>query len=339
MRILITGTSGLLGSHLTCYLIEKGYEVVGIRRPETDLSTFRRIAGTYRMTEEQWGPHLEWKTADILNITQLDEAMKDVDAVVHAAGVVSFLRKDRQRMLSVNQEGTANVVNACLHAGIGRLCHVSSTSVFPESAQMVNEAMEFDPDGKYSFYGLTKHLAELEVFRGQEEGLEVVIVNPCVILGFGDWNSGSSRLFKQAARSFPFYSDGANAFVGVQDVCAVIEKLVSSPARGRYLCISENLPFREIQNQMADAFQTNKPRVRVSRKMAGFIWRIASILRLFSIQTLISRESVRAANRVQRYDATKAVTELSIQFTPVSEVIKKTVKEYLLMKNGHGDEF
>lgn len=317
-----------MGSHLACYLVEKGYDVAGIRRKESDLSKFLMIKDCYQISDDVWNTHFNWKEADILDISSLDDATTGIDVVIHSAGLVSFLRKDQDKMLKINQEGTENVVNACLRSGVKKLVHVSSTSVFPSTDKVVDESMDFNPDGKFSYYGLTKHLAEMEVFRGQEEGLNVAIVNPSIILGFGDWNEGSSRLFKQSRKSFSFFSQGANAFVGVKDVCVVIEKLISRESSGRYLCVSENLSFRDVQNMMSDAFSSKRPTIRVGKGLTSLAWMIASLLRLFGIETMITRESARSANRIQRYDSSKVQTEFGVQFTPVETVIGEAVYCY-----------
>lgn len=323
MRIAITGATGFLGSHLACRLSLAGHDVVAIKRKDSDMAQFHQIRAVYGDQVS-----VEWCVADIRDLISLDDAFNNTDQVVHCAGMVSFLKKDSDRLLEVNQHGTANVVDACLKANVKRLCHVSSTSVFPSSDKTVDESFDFNPDGPHSKYGLSKHLAELEVFRGAEEGLNTVIINPSIILGYGDWNQGPCKLFHHIAGGFRFYSTGANAFVGVEDVCNAIEGLLQSDVSGRYLCTAENLPFKTIFDWMAEGFGTRPPSVRVGKSLNSLAWRIASCLRFFGIETMITRESARSANSVQKYSSEKLRSTLVMKFRPIHEVITESAERY-----------
>lgn len=331
MANLVTGGTGLLGAHLICELLMKGQEVKAIRRNTSSLYQFNLIADNKLGKDSKSLQNLSWLDCDVLDTPGLIEAMHGVDHVYHCAGLVSFLRRDRDRMLDINQGGTANVVNACLASGISRLCHVSSTSALgPVKGvdDLITEQTEFDPDSKPSFYGLTKHLSELEVLRGSEEGLSTVIINPSVILGFGTVQSGTPRLFVNAWRNFPFYSTGANAFVGVDDVTECMIRLANSELTGRYLCLSENLSFRDVFNAMADEMGKRRPRFKAGKAFAGTAWRVAGVLRMLGINSLLSRESANSAGSVKRYSNQKISEVLEYRFTPVKEVIHKLAPLY-----------
>ena len=175
--ILVTGGSGLLGKALLDMLISKG-------------ETVKAIYHTSPLSYPD-SPRLIPVSCDILDVYALEDVMKDVTEVYHCAGVVSFSPRDEKKLYAVNVEGTANVVNACLIAGIQKLLHVSSVAALGRirPGEMINEKMQWTPETSNSKYGHSKYMGEMEVWRGVAEGLNAVVVNPAIILGPGDWNA------------------------------------------------------------------------------------------------------------------------------------------------------
>ena len=246
--IFITGASGLLGASLIETLVNSH-----------DGATDLQIRALYRkqIPAIKFAEKIEWIEGDILDVVVLEEALKGVSEVYHCAAIVSFDPKQKQRMHATNIDGTANVVNACIDANIKKLLFVSSVAALGRIREdgPINETMNWSEETSNSEYGKTKYLAEMEVWRGIGEGLDAVIVNPVIILGSGDWNGGSSGIFKSAYNEFPWYTDGMSGFVDVLDVVDAMQILMESNVVGqRYVLSAENIHYRDIFNAIAKAF-------------------------------------------------------------------------------------
>ena len=203
--VLVTGGAGFVGAYVVRDLIRHGYVVKALRRKAVipfyiDADILRQV---------------NWIDCDILDIFALEEAMKNTDAVIHTAAKVSFHEKDRHELFATNVEGTANVVNMALEHNVKRFIHVSSVASLGKrnNGSVVNEDSKWQENKLNTNYAVSKYYGEMEVWRGIAEGLNAVIVNPSTILGYGDWNSSSNALFKNAYNGFPWYTNGVNGFV------------------------------------------------------------------------------------------------------------------------------
>jgi len=204
--VLVTGGAGLVGKELITQLLGKGKSVVAIYN-KTPLHNFNT-------------PLLQQVHCSILDIAGLEEIMHGVQQVYHCAALVNFNPTRKRELFKINIEGTANVVNASINAGVKKMVHVSSVSALGRMREneTVTEEMMWTEESSNSLYGKTKYLGEMEVWRGTGEGLEAVIVNPSLILGGGDWTKGSSEIFRSVYKEFPWYTEGVTGVVDVKDV-------------------------------------------------------------------------------------------------------------------------
>ncbi|MBC2837906.1 NAD-dependent epimerase/dehydratase family protein [Robiginitalea sp. SC105] len=257
--VLVTGATGLVGSHLLMELVRSGQPVRALHRMESDLERVRNLfAWTDPALEGAWG-QIDWFEADISDIPALEAAFEGVEKVFHCAGYISFDPADRSLLQKVNFEGTRNVVNTCLAFGVRRLCHVSSIATIGGHGMPVTEEDPWDP-ARTNVYSTSKYLAEMEAWRGSQEGLETVIVNPGVILGTGQYEEGSGRLFEAVHRGLRYYPPGATGFVTVGDVVRAMCGLMESGHSGeRYILVNENLTYRELLGRIARAFGRKPP--------------------------------------------------------------------------------
>ena len=207
--ILITGATGLLGSYIARYLVAAGLPVRAIKRATSDLSLLAEAKD-----------QIEWVDADVLNIPSLEDAFQGVSYIYHSAAAISFKKSERERMMKINIEGTANVVNVANYMGVQRLLHVSSVAALGKGKTdtMLNEDAVWEDSPYDTGYGLSKYLGELEVWRGMVEGLDAVIINPSTILGAGRWSDSSTRIFSKVEEGLSFYPKGSNGYVDVRDV-------------------------------------------------------------------------------------------------------------------------
>jgi nucleoside-diphosphate-sugar epimerase len=299
-----------------------------------DGATDLQIRALYRkqIPSIQFAEKIEWIEGDILDVVVLEEALKGVSEVYHCAAIVSFDPKQKQRMHATNIDGTANVVNACIDAGIKKLLFVSSVAALGRIREdgPINETMNWSEETSNSEYGKTKYLAEMEVWRGIGEGLDAVIVNPVIILGSGDWNGGSSGIFKSAYNRFPWYTNGASGFVDVKDVTTAMKALMKSDISAqRFIISGHNTPYRTIFNLIADAFKVPRPYKRVTPLLASIVWRLEAVKAFFTGSSpLLTKETTLTAQAVVNFDNTKLLKALPhFSYTPLENTITRVVEE------------
>lgn len=322
--ILLTGATGLVGSFVAKRLVGDGHRVRALVRPNADQGLLNDVS-------EQ----LDWAEGDILDVLSLENALDGVTHVVHAAAVVSFVPRDRAAMYRVNVEGTANVVNACLRAGVSKLLHVSSVAALgrparpnPTGPTVITEESKWEESPLNSHYAKSKYRAELEVWRGASEGLPVAVVNPSVILGEGDWGRSSTQLFKYAFDEHRFYPEGTLNFVDVLDVAeASVRLLFSEIENERFILNAGAVPYREFLEKTAGAFGKKPPMQRVPRAATALLWRLEALRSfLTGSAPLLTRETAQSASHSFFYPHQKVRNATGLQFRTLDETIERVVR-------------
>jgi dihydroflavonol-4-reductase len=293
--VLVTGGAGLLGKELITQLLAKGKQVRAIYN-KTAIDGFH-------------SPAFEQVQCNILDVVGMEEAMAAVEEVYHCAAIITFNPKRKMELFKINIEGTANIVNAALDAGVKKMIYVSSVAAMGRirEDELINETMNWTEETSNSNYGQSKYLAELEVWRGIGEGLNAVMVNPVVILGAGDWNYGSSQIFRNVYNEFPWYSEGTTGFVDVRDVAAVMIQLMESNITAqRFILSAENRSFRDLFNLIANAFNKKPPQKKVTPLIAKIVWRLESLKSKFTGKDpLVTKETARTAMVKVNFDNSK----------------------------------
>ncbi|MEO8854231.1 MAG: NAD-dependent epimerase/dehydratase family protein, partial [Ginsengibacter sp.] len=277
-------------------------------------------------------PELETVSCDILDVVSLEKVMQGIEYVYHCAALVSYDPKDRQRLLKINIEGTANVVNACTNEGIEKLVHVSSVAALGRirPGEMVTEKMNWTEESSNSIYGKSKYYGEMEVWRGVAEGMKAVIVNPSLILGGDNWETGSSAIFKNAFNEFKWYTEGVSGCVDVRDVARAMILLMKSDISGkRFILSGENVPFRELFTSIAKCFGKKPPHKKVTPFLAELIWRLeAAKGMLTGGNRLLTKETVYTAQAKVYFDNSKILKALpQFHFTEIKNTIEFTCKQ------------
>ena len=316
--IFVTGASGLVGSHLIQSLLSKGKKVRAL---------YRQAVPVFAGAEQ-----CDWVKGDILDPIGLNEALEGVDCVYHCAAIVSFAPGAAAKMLHSNVEGTANVANACLTQKVKKLIFVSSVAALGRirETEAIDESMHWTPETSNSVYGQSKYLAELEVWRAMEEGLPMAIVNPVIILGAGDWNNGSSGIFKSAYNEFPWYTGGMSGFVDVLDVVDAMQLLMESDITGqRYVLSADNLAYRSLFNSIATAFNKCLPTKKVTPFLAGIVWRLEAIKGFFTRKApLLTKETAATAQATVRFNNQKFLKAFpNFQYRKLEDTIIRVANE------------
>lgn len=331
--ILVTGGTGLVGTHLLFYLLQKEDKVRVLKRPGSRVDKVIQTFSYYSSHPELLFSKIEWVEGDILDIRSLTEAMRGVQQVYHAAAMVSFDPDDTDILLEVNISGTANVVNACLDTGVKKLAFVSSVAALgrAENKGITNEESEWKFGKDLSAYAVSKFEAEREVWRGMAEGLPAVIVNPTIILGPGDFNRGSSKMFQTVYNGLKVYTPGINGYVDVNDVARALVLLMESDISGeRFILNGENLSYQALFGVMASALGVEAPRIKAGRVLSEITWRLMKVQAFLTGKSpLITKFTARTANSVYRYSNEKFVKATGMHFTPIAKTIQQTAKIFL----------
>ena len=335
--VFLTGGTGLIGSHLLYELCCRGKKVRALKRRSSNTGQVLKVFGYYSDQAENLFSNIDWVDGDLFDVEKLEILLNEAEEVYHCAAMMSFRSSDRASMISNNVETTANLVNAALNAKVKRFCHVSSNSALGKSKTgiPVTEEIAWVPSKKNSGYSESKFLSEMEVWRGIEEGLKAVIVNPSIVIGPGDWNRSSPRLFSKVWKGMKFYTEGTTGFIGIKDVVSAIMTLMepqnfSQHKNQRFLLSSHNLKFRDFFSLTARALGKPEPVIPASDFMLEIAWRAASLVSLLTgKEPAVTKEAVAGANRTFLFDGSKITRETGFQYNPIEESITETARCFL----------
>ncbi len=330
--IFVTGGTGLIGSHLLFELAKTGRRIKALKR---ETSNIQQVLKTFSYCDEQAESlfeKIEWVNGDILDYFGLEKLLKEVDEVYHCAAIVSFDPKQRKKMIANNVEGTENLVNAALENKVKKLCHVSSVAALGrlQNGHLVSEETNWVPSKRVSGYSESKFFSETEVWRGIEEGLDAVIVNPSIVLGPGNWDAGSSKFFKTIWDGMKFYTKGVTGFVDVKDVAKAMVLLMEESnfekcKNQRFLLNAENRSYQKFFYEIADELGKARPKYFASNLMLGLAWRAAALFgKISGKYGSITREAVSGSNRINNFDGSKITQYIDFSYQPVSESIRQT---------------
>jgi nucleoside-diphosphate-sugar epimerase len=331
--ILVTGGTGLVGSHLLAELVKQNQAIRAIYRSEEKLKLAKNVFSYYFEEFDDKFSKIEWVKADINDVPSLELAFKNINYVYHCAAIVSFNEKDYQSMRKTNIEGTANMINLSIANNIKKFCYVSSIATIEKNTKkesLITEENEWNKESNNYGYAITKYGAEMEVWRGSQEGLRVVVVNPGVILGSGFWYSGPGELFTKMYNGFKFYTEGITGFVGVKDVVKTMIQLMESDIKNeRFILISENKSFKNLFFKIADTFNKNRPSIKVGKTLSNIAWRIEKVKSLISGKPpLITKHSASASLSTYQYDSGKIKKYLNYKFESLDKTIQDACKNF-----------
>ncbi len=319
-RVLVTGGTGFIGSNLAIALRSEGHDVRILRRPDSDL---RAIGDA----------DVEHCIGDVRDPDSIARAMKGCDTVFHTAAIVSYWRKDRARMYDVNIGGTRNVVQACLEAGVEKLVHTSSVAAigFPEHGSSADENNVFNW-GPYNVgYRISKHEAELEIWRGVKIGLPAVIVNPSIVIGPGDIHFNGGQIIRDIySKRLFFYIDGGANITYIDDV---VRGHIAAARRGRigerYILCGENLLLKDVFRITAEVVGGIVPKFRLSQRAVTIAATMAELVGiLMRTKPWVTRELVARAGTLYYFTSGKAQRELGFTITPFRSAAEKTFAWY-----------
>ncbi len=323
--IFVTGGTGLVGSHVLLNLAQSGKEFKALKRANSSLDICKSVFDYYNA--DDLFPQIIWVDGDVNDIPSLESGMQNCERVLHCAAIVSFQPSDADLLKKVNIEGTANVMNVALSSGVKKVGFVSSIAALGRNSTegIVDEECHFKATKLDSNYALSKYYAEQEVWRASQEGLEVVIVNPSVILGPGDWNKGSSQIFQKIHSGLKFYTPGSTGYVDVVDVAnSLVALLFADVKNERFIVNGANLKYRDCFDRIAIALNKPKATIKVTPLLKEIAWRM-EVVRSFITgkKPLITKETADSAMMESSYSTAKIKKLISFKFTDIDATIKK----------------
>ncbi|MGJ8743402.1 NAD-dependent epimerase/dehydratase family protein [Polaribacter sp.] len=325
--ILVTGGTGLVGAHLLYHLLKNDDKVRAIYRSEEKIEKVKEVFSYYD-NDVSLISKIEWFKADITDVPAMIPAFVGIKKVYHCAAFISFNPKDYREMRKVNIHGTAIIVNLAIDAKIDKICFVGSIASVGDAlnGNLITEENEWNKEQDNSGYSITKFGAEMEIWRASQEGVEVVIVNPGVILGSGFWESGSGKLFSQIYKDFSYFTEGITGFVSVKDVVKAMVLLMNSEVKNqRFILVSENKSYKEIFFLMADAFNKKRPSIRIKKWQTAIFWRVSYLLsKITRKEPLLGKYAAISAHEISKYSSEKIENTLHFKFEKIAATITET---------------
>ena len=332
LMILVTGGTGLVGSHLLYKLTLNEEKIIAIYRNIETLERVKNVFGYYTDDTTILFNKIEWIQADITDIPALEIAFQGITNVYHCAANLSFNTKNYEASKATNVIGTANIVNFCLSEKIEKLCYVSSVATLGEDTiKPITETTHWNPENnKNNIYAITKYNAELEVWRGTQEGLNAVIVNPGVIMGAGFWNNGTGEIFSKIANGFGYYTSGSVGIIDVNDVADVMINLMHTNIKNeKFILISENISYQKLVSEINQHLNPNQKLTELKKWQLVVFYQFEKIKYLFlKGDSSLSNVAINSSFKNLNYDASKIKKAISFKFTSVSNSIQQIAKQH-----------
>lgn len=324
-RVLVTGGSGFVGTYIVRALLKRHYKVRVLVRPNSDLRLLKDVLQEIEVVE-----------GDLLDIFSLETSMKEVDYLINAAAVVSHQKTNRKRMLQVAIQGTGDLADTALRCGIKKMIHISSIAALGRMQKIndIDESQIFSHSKFDTTYGLSKFLAEQEIWRAIAEGLPAIILNPSFIIGAGKWDRSTPKYFDKIYQGMHHFPTGINGFVDVRDVAMATLSAMESPVVGeRFIINAENWSYENLFKAIGDGLK-----VKTSWKMISPVlkflhkWTNFPPIKYVSILYSLQNDFLQIASTVSKYHNEKSIAQLKIIYTPVHKSIEETCEVYLQSK-------
>lgn len=326
--ILVTGATGLIGAHLTAHLLLQNKDVIALKRPNSKTENIKEILSFYTPEYNALFNKIRFVDGDVTDIFSVLDALEGVDEVYHCAGMVSFEEKKIKELLHVNEFGTANMVNACLEKEVKQFCHVSSVATMPnhDKKTIIDETVFWKSSPENGAYAISKYNAEREVWRGNEEGLAVCIINPSVVIGAGCWGQSSTKMFDECYKGTRFYTNGSTGFVDVRDVVRTMITLMEQKVIGkRFVVNGENKKFKEVVDLLHTEFGKKLPRIEAGK----FLLKAGGLLeRIFMSEPRLNKQVIDALLSDTIFSNEQIKKQTGINFTPINETIYYVAEKY-----------
>jgi len=318
MLVVLTGASGHIGGNLTRALLAQGQTLRALVRPDD--------------TRALSGLPVEQVAGDLLSPPSLDRAFAGAEVVYHLAARISITDDDDAEVFRVNVEGTRNVVQACLRAGVRRLVHFSSVHAYHQVPldQPIDETRALADVESALAYDRSKAQGEAQVMAGIRQGLDAVIVNPGAVLGPHDYKPSpmGQLILDLCHRRLPAVVAGGYDWVDVRDV---VSGAMAAAERGRagdkFLLTGHWRSLKELANLVSQASGIPAPRLVSPMWLAKLGAPVAQrVTRLLGKRPKFTPHSLQVLCGNSQFRNDKARRELGYSPRPLAETVGAAVE-------------
>lgn len=335
--ILVTGGTGLVGSHLLMQLRKVADKpLIAIYRNEQNLKKTLLLLEKYDPSNNQQisSNSINWIKADITDIPALEQLFQTyaIQQIYHCAALISFRRTHFEKLKKVNVEGTANLVNLCIEYKVQKLAYVSSIATLhlKPNQKEIDENATWNSELNNSGYAVTKYGAEMEVWRGVEEGVPAIIIHPGVIIGESYRKGGSNAIFEKLKKGNPFYTSGQSGYVLVNDVVKILIQLMNATIQNeRFVAVAENIPHKKVMDTVLETFGKKKTSIAVPKfVLTALSWLENMLDYIFKYRPFLEKEVVDGMYNSNKYSSKKVEAQLDFSFETVLTKVKEIAKNY-----------
>lgn len=319
-RVLVTGASGFIGSHLCRYLAENNFIVIALVR---FIST----------NIELQHPNILQEKGDILDYSSLLRASKDCHSIFHLAAFANMWHRDPAMFFNINYIGTKNILEAAVNNKVERFINVSTSGVLGPSNGIPTTEQAIRSVPFFNKYELTKSDAEKLSFSYIQKGLTVICVNPTRVFGPGNLSvsNGVTRMIylyhRGLFRTIPGHQERIGNYAFISDVVFGIYAAFLKGKSGEcYILGGENINYQHF-------FETVSSITGVKRSMitlrSGVLVTTAKLIHTFAKVTntppFITAEWAVKFSYDWAFSSQKAIDQLDYKITPFREALILTV--------------
>ena len=323
---MVTGATGLVGSNLLYRLTEKSDKTVyGLYRSDSKRDKVEDFFASKDQNHPKNFNKIKWRKADLLHLADLNKSLEGISRIYHCASLVSFSRRDKNRLYKNNVVGTSNLVNLAISNRIKKIFYISSIAALGsiESQTRIIDISNSNNPKFLSYYGLSKHLAELEIWRAKQGGIDIEIVYPGVVISPSFISSSSGRLMSQIKKLGCFYTKGTISVIGIQDLCRAIDLLMNLEIKqNRWILVSHNLLIKEFVAKVNALYGKKAP----TFKIGFYHWKILTLIdqltRLFGI-SFFSGINYKSASSEIYYDGSEIKKMTDFFYTSLEEILRQ----------------
>jgi len=330
--ILVSGATGMVGSHVLFACAQKNLPLIALYRREESVQKIEQLFKTLAPKHPEYFSRIRWEQVELNDIIGLDSLFKHVKQVYHCAAKISFAQFQQEKLNKTNIEGTANMVNLALKYQVDKFAYVSSIAALgvEQTIPLVNEDHHWNSDQNHTTYAHSKYGAELEVWRASQEGLNVVIVNPGLILGSHFWERSSGTLIRRIAKGLRFYPIGSVGIVALEDVVNPLILLMESNIKNeRFILVSENLKYKDLLGKIAKSLNKKPPKFPLTKGLLYTLYVLDKILYALGIKkSFLSQAFVQSLCSHQKYDGSKIEKKLAFSYQDTKITLEKISKDY-----------
>lgn len=316
--VFVTGATGLIGGYLLLELSKREKKIKAMKRTNSSLDSVQKLFEEFSTIQKF--NEIEWVETDLLDVPSLSDSLHGIQTIYHTAGCVGFDDREKEMIHQINVEGTENLMNIAVSQNIENFVHVSSISVLDKmlTENTIDETSKWDGEKDHSEYAISKKKGEMAVWRGSQEGLQVLVVYPSVVVGSLDGKRASEKIFQLAAKKKMFATEGITGYVDVRDVAFCMAELVEKGKWNKsFIITSENKSFVDVMDFLRKKWNLSEISV-LSESKLKFV-RILSNFNRFFGGKYMSKASYAALTGTAVYSNQKIKNEIGIEFTPINE--------------------